>query len=784
MQKTVRRVVNLIDPASQDLAGTTVEAAEELLRRAPGELEQLAGSFALVARDGENVLMARSLDRPLRYFLAKEPEGPMLVVAERIDQILDCLAENGYAHQFHPSYTRMVPAHHVTTLRLVGCPDPNPSHTRFFDPPRATGSSDLTEIGERYVRSLYAEARAWVEGLDKDEPIGVLFSGGIDSGAVLVAVERAVRDLGQSPARLKAFTLAVDGGGEDLSQAREFLRRTGLEMLHEPIEVPADALDAAEAVRVIEDYKPLDVECATVALALLRGIRERYPEWRYLADGDGGDENLKGLSDRGESGAFDSQRGEQLDALSGGLGRRRGEALAHLHRRLQPVVRPHLGAAAALRLRRVQPLHAARGGAGGRGHPVRRAHPRLDRGALRPQGRDRPAGRSRLLRRRLPGVRETSLPARRGARRGLHGTLRCRRRQLPPRVPRALRGQRTGRLRSALGEPGAGPARDRQVRERRPPKPSIDPWRPLDVLVEPERVPGGDTVDSVTVFLAGSECPFTCVFCDLWRHTIEGSTPKGALPRQIRAALAGIEELAPGFTLKLYNASNFFEPRAVPPEDEDEILELSARAGRLVVECHPNLVGERCFRFAERASPAVEIAMGLETVHPQALPRLNKRMEVADFDRAARELGERGIAVRAFVLLGAPFVPQAEQVAWTVRSVEHALEQGAGVVTLIPMRGGNGEMEHLQRAGDFHPPSLEQLEAALDGALALVGERAGDGAGEDAGTDAVVQVDAWDLEDLSGCLRCTARRHERLRRIGLSGEPEAPIACPICAGQR
>ena len=39
MQKTVRRVVNLIDPASQDLAGTTVEAAEELLRRAPGELE-------------------------------------------------------------------------------------------------------------------------------------------------------------------------------------------------------------------------------------------------------------------------------------------------------------------------------------------------------------------------------------------------------------------------------------------------------------------------------------------------------------------------------------------------------------------------------------------------------------------------------------------------------------------------------------------------------------------------------------------------------------------------
>ena len=46
-------------------------------------------------------------------------------------------------------------------------------------------------------------------------------------------------------------------------------------------------------MRVLEDYKPLDVECASVGLLLHRGIRERYPEWRYLLDGDGGDENLK-----------------------------------------------------------------------------------------------------------------------------------------------------------------------------------------------------------------------------------------------------------------------------------------------------------------------------------------------------------------------------------------------------------------------------------------------------------------------------------------------------------
>jgi asparagine synthase (glutamine-hydrolysing) len=48
-----------------------------------------------------------------------------------------------------------------------------------------------------------------------------------------------------------------------------------------------------ETVRVLEDYKSLDVECAAMGLRLCRSIRDRYPEWRHIADGDGGDENLK-----------------------------------------------------------------------------------------------------------------------------------------------------------------------------------------------------------------------------------------------------------------------------------------------------------------------------------------------------------------------------------------------------------------------------------------------------------------------------------------------------------
>ncbi|RMH19248.1 MAG: asparagine synthetase B family protein [Gemmatimonadetes bacterium] len=294
MSSYIARVLDLVDPATQHLWSMDLdEARRRLASGDPAAVREIDGSWALCVQDGRTVRLARSLDRPLRYFLAKEEAGPMLVVAERIDEIRDQLDQLGYGDQFQPSYTRMVPPHLVTTLQLIGCPDPNPTYDRFFDPPRGTLPPDLDEIGRAYVGALLHEVHRWLDTLDPAEPLGVLFSGGIDSGAVLLCLEHALRARGESPARLKAFTLSVDGGGDDLPQARAFLSATGLEMLHEVIEVDAEAVDPLSAVAVIEDYKPLDVQCAAVNLALLAGIRDRYPDWRVLADGDGGDENLK-----------------------------------------------------------------------------------------------------------------------------------------------------------------------------------------------------------------------------------------------------------------------------------------------------------------------------------------------------------------------------------------------------------------------------------------------------------------------------------------------------------
>jgi asparagine synthase (glutamine-hydrolysing) len=292
-QQYIERVVDLTEPEANQIYRLSVEGAKEIVLHGTAEaVGRIAGSFALVTREGKTVRLARSLDRPLRYFLAKRQEGPVLIVAARIDTIYNWLKAEGLAGQFHPSYTRMVPAHHVVELQLIGCPDPDPVYTRFFTPPQGMLSTNLDEIGRAYIGALANELAQWLPHVPADEPVGVCFSGGVDSGSVFLTTYHVMLKLAMSPARLKAFVLDI-GDGPDVGQARAFLEALGLGLFLEPIAADASSLNVDETIRVIEDYKALDVQSATMAMALCRGLRQRYPAWRYLIDGDGGDENLK-----------------------------------------------------------------------------------------------------------------------------------------------------------------------------------------------------------------------------------------------------------------------------------------------------------------------------------------------------------------------------------------------------------------------------------------------------------------------------------------------------------
>jgi asparagine synthase (glutamine-hydrolysing) len=293
MNDYIERVVDLLDPSLNEINNMTLEETRQrVLSGNPEAVREIDGSFALLARDGKTVRLARSMDRPMRYFLAKRAEGPALIVADRIDAIYHQLKSEGLEGQFHPSYTRMVPAHYIVELQLIGCPDPDPTYTRYFTPQRNSLSTDLDEIGRRYIGALADEIAKWLKRISSSEPVGLAFSGGIDSGAVFLVTYHVMRQLGMSPSRLKAFTLNL-GDGADIQQARKFLEQLGLALFLEPIEADLNSLDIAETIRIVEDYKPLDVECASMGLALCRGIRARYPQWKFLVDGDGGDENLK-----------------------------------------------------------------------------------------------------------------------------------------------------------------------------------------------------------------------------------------------------------------------------------------------------------------------------------------------------------------------------------------------------------------------------------------------------------------------------------------------------------
>jgi radical SAM enzyme (TIGR01210 family) len=308
-------------------------------------------------------------------------------------------------------------------------------------------------------------------------------------------------------------------------------------------------------------------------------------------------------------------------------------------------------------------------------------------------------------------------------------------------------------------------AADRRIRSLRPPKAPVSAERPQSALIEEERRPDGKIEQALTVFLTGAECPFTCSFCDLWQWTIDGPTPPGSLTIQLETVLQALDGSVPD-RLKIYNASNFFDQRAVPPEDLFGIAKLAAPFTAVTVESHANTIGRSTLAFARQISGRLEVAVGLETIHPVAAAQLNKRLDLSRFDRAARFLSENGVDLRVFVLLGAPYVPAEESVAWTVRTVEYAVERGASVVSIIPVRGGNGEIERLQALGHFAPPTLAQLETALDRCLQF--------------TSTVVTADLWNVDRLSACERCRSERIERLRRLNVVGREEPRIACTIC----
>ena len=313
-------------------------------------------------------------------------------------------------------------------------------------------------------------------------------------------------------------------------------------------------------------------------------------------------------------------------------------------------------------------------------------------------------------------------------------------------------------------------ARSRWILGRRGPKNPLDPSRPYAWLLEKERDATGGLVDGLTVFLTNKECPWHCLMCDLWQKTLDEPVPAGAIAGQIDFALGQAERecgnLAKLRQVKLYNAGSFFDDQAIPESEDAAIAKRLAKFDRVIVESHPALVGDRCLRFRDRLNCQLEVALGLETVHPEALEKLNKRVTLDRFRAASDFVTRNEMALRTFVLLQPPFIPADESVGWANRSVDFSQDCGATVTALIPTRTGNGAMDRLAAAGQFTEPTLGQLEDAMDY-----------GVGQARGR---VFADLWDLDRFSSCAACFPRRLDRLAWQNDTQQVPARIICPSC----
>jgi radical SAM enzyme (TIGR01210 family) len=306
---------------------------------------------------------------------------------------------------------------------------------------------------------------------------------------------------------------------------------------------------------------------------------------------------------------------------------------------------------------------------------------------------------------------------------------------------------------------------DEWILERRGPKADLDPMRPYGVHVEDELDANGVLAPTAVILLTNRECPFRCVMCDLWRNTLDGTVPPGAIATQIRQAL---RELPPVRQVKLYNAGSFFDPAAIPPSDDEEIADLVSGFDRVIVEAHPGFLSgvhaERCLRLRSRLRGRLEVAVGLETAHAETLARLNKRMTLDSFRRAASFLVDHDIDLRVFVLLNPPFLESAAAVEWAGRSIDLAADCGATACSVIPTRNGNGAMAALGEPAER--PRLPALERVIQYGVSLRRLR--------------VFADLWDIERFFDCACGPARRH-RLEQINRTQMLPPQVTCARCS---
>lgn len=285
----------------------------------------------------------------------------------------------------------------------------------------------------------------------------------------------------------------------------------------------------------------------------------------------------------------------------------------------------------------------------------------------------------------------------------------------------------------------------------------LDENRPYAVLIEDEYQPNGNVEPVLTVFLTNRECPFACRFCDLWRNTLETTVAPGAVVRQIEAAIAFGNERhrnKPPRIVKLYNSGNFFDRKAIPPQDLPAIAARLAPFDRVIVENHPKLLGRDVLAFRDRLAGKLEVAMGLEVWDDDLLAKYEKEMTRDDFEKGVAFLTSHDIDVRTFVLAPPPLVDSPVTAAGlVVASASMAWHMGVNAVAIVPLRP---DVLDAREQDATLVPTLPLVETAFEVSMAIR---------QSIFPNQRLFLDLWDMPRLARCDVCRSSRVARLETM-------------------
>jgi radical SAM protein (TIGR01212 family) len=120
----------------------------------------------------------------------------------------------------------------------------------------------------------------------------------------------------------------------------------------------------------------------------------------------------------------------------------------------------------------------------------------------------------------------------------------------------------------------------------------------------------------------------------------------------------------------------------------------------IIVSTRPDCLDRPRWQVLEKISAQAPLwlELGLQSAHDKTLEALNRRHDVACFDRAVGQARQRGIAVVAHVILGLP----GETVAHTNATAAHLAELGLWGVKMHNLM----VLEHTGLASDYHSGNL------------------------------------------------------------------------------